>query len=78
MNYTYLESAKNKTKNNNNNKTTTTTTTTNKKEKRKKRRTEQNRFIGQRSYAYHTHIPTTNTHTLACTGGLTKKGLIIN
>ena len=46
--------------------------------KEEKRRTEQNRLIGQKSYAYHTHIPTTNTHTLACTGGLTKKGLIIN
>ena len=26
----------------------------------------------------HTHIPTTKTHTHACTGGITKKGLIIN
>ena len=45
------------------------------KKKRKKRRTEeQNRFIGQRSYVYHTHIPTTNTHTHACIRGVTIKG----
>ena len=67
MNYTYLESA----------------TTTKKTQKTKKKQTnkqtnkkeqKQNRFIGQRSYAYHTHIPTTNTHTHACIGGVTKKG----
>ena len=48
--------------------------------KKKGKKEEQNRFIGQRSYAYHTHIPTTNTHTHACTGGVTKKKkrLIIN
>ena len=34
-----------------------------KKKKKRKKRTELNRFIRQRSYAYHTHIPTTNTHT---------------
>jgi len=50
MNYTYLESA------------TTTKKTTNQ-QTNKPKRTEQNRFTGQRSYAYHTHIPTTNTHT---------------
>ena len=45
------------------------------KEKKKKKKNRTEPIDGTKILRLpHTHIPTTNTHTPACTGGITEKG----